>query len=166
MVVGAWFIRKLREMQIGQYIREDGPQSHHAKTGTPTMGGLMIIFATLTATVLWAELNNPYIWLLVLVTLGFGLIGFFDDYLKVIKKHNKGLSGRAKLVTQTLVALVPAIWFYVNPGFDTTLTIPFFKASPAGPGILFHPLCGLCHRRDAPTPSTSPTAWTAWPSAR
>ena len=139
MVVGGWFIRKLRAMQIGQYIREDGPQSHHAKTGTPTMGGLMIIFATLTATVLWAELNNPFIWLLVLVTLGFGLIGFFDDYLKVIKKHNKGLSGRAKLVTQTLVALVPAIWFYVNPGFDTTLTIPFFKTVHPDLGLFFIP---------------------------
>jgi len=139
MVVGGWFIRKLRAMQIGQYIREDGPQSHHAKTGTPTMGGLMIIFATLAATVLWAELNNPFIWLLVLVTLGFGLIGFFDDYLKVIKKQNKGLSGRAKLVTQTLVALVPAIWFYVNPGFDTTLTIPFFKEVQPDLGFWFIP---------------------------
>ena len=139
MVVGGWFIRKLRAMQIGQYIREDGPQSHHAKTGTPTMGGLMIIFATLAATVLWAELNNPFIWLLVLVTLGFGLIGFFDDYLKVIKKHNQGLSGRAKLVTQTLVALVPAIWFYVNPGFDTTLTIPFFKEVQPDLGFFFIP---------------------------
>jgi phospho-N-acetylmuramoyl-pentapeptide-transferase len=139
LVVGAWFIRKLRAMQIGQYIREDGPQSHHSKTGTPTMGGLMIIFATLTATLLWSELNNPFIWLLVLVTLGFGLIGFFDDYLKVIKKRNKGLSGRAKLVTQTLVALVPAIWFYVNPGFDTTLTIPFFKQIHPDLGFFFIP---------------------------
>jgi phospho-N-acetylmuramoyl-pentapeptide-transferase len=139
MVVGSWFICKLKELQVGQYIREDGPQSHHAKTGTPTMGGLMIIFATLIATALWAELNNPYIWLLVLVTLGFGLIGFFDDYLKVIKKHNKGLSGRTKLVTQTLVALVPAVWFYVNPGFDTTLTFPFFKQIHPDLGLLFIP---------------------------
>jgi phospho-N-acetylmuramoyl-pentapeptide-transferase len=139
MVVGAWFIRKLRELQIGQFIREDGPQSHQAKTGTPTMGGLMIIFAILTATALWAELDNPYIWLLVLVTLGFGLIGFFDDYLKVIKKHNQGLSGRAKLVTQTLVALVPAIWLYVNPGFNTTLTVPFFKQIQPDLGLFFIP---------------------------
>jgi phospho-N-acetylmuramoyl-pentapeptide-transferase len=140
MVVGAWFIRKLRELQIGQFIREDGPQSHLSKTGTPTMGGLMIIFAILAATALWADLDNPYIWLLVLVTLGFGLIGFFDDYFKVIKKHNQGLSGRAKLVTQTLVALVPAIWFYVNPGFDTTLTVPFFKQIQPDLGLFFIPL--------------------------
>jgi phospho-N-acetylmuramoyl-pentapeptide-transferase len=139
MVVGGWFIRKLREMQIGQYIREDGPQSHHNKSGTPTMGGLMIIFATLIATALWAELNNAYIWLLALVTLSFGLIGFLDDYLKVIKKQNRGLSGRAKLVSQTLVALVPAVWFYINPGFDTTLTIPFFKQLQPNLGIWFIP---------------------------
>jgi phospho-N-acetylmuramoyl-pentapeptide-transferase len=139
MVVGGWFIRKLREMQIGQYIREDGPQSHHNKSGTPTMGGLMIIFATLIATALWAELNNAYIWLLALVTLSFGLIGFLDDYLKVIKKQNRGLSGRAKLVSQTLVALVPAVWFYINPGFNTTLTIPFFKQLQPNLGIWFIP---------------------------
>jgi phospho-N-acetylmuramoyl-pentapeptide-transferase len=139
MVVGGWFIRKLKQLQIGQTVREEGPKSHFSKNGTPTMGGLMIIFSTLTATLLWAELNNPYIWLLVLVTLGFGLIGFMDDYIKVIKKHNQGLSGRAKLAGQTLVALVPAIWFYTNPGFDTTLTIPFFKQFQPDLGILFIP---------------------------
>ncbi len=139
MVVGAWFIRKLKTLQIGQTVREEGPKSHYAKNGTPTMGGLMIIFATLIATLLWSELNNPYIWLLVLVTLGFGLIGFADDYLKVIKKHNQGLTGRAKLVSQTLVALVPAIWFYVNPNFNTTVTIPFFKQVQPNLGIFFIP---------------------------
>jgi phospho-N-acetylmuramoyl-pentapeptide-transferase len=127
MAVGSWFIRKLKAMQIGQTVREDGPKSHYAKNGTPTMGGLMIIFATLIATLLWSELNNLYTWLLILVTVGFGFIGFYDDYLKVIKKHNRGLSGRAKLVSQTLVALVPAVWLYVDPAFSTTLTVPFFK---------------------------------------
>jgi phospho-N-acetylmuramoyl-pentapeptide-transferase len=139
MVVGSWFIRKLKKLQIGQTVREEGPKSHFSKNGTPTMGGLMIIFSTLTATLLWAELNNPYIWLMVLVTLGFGLIGFLDDYLKVIKKHNQGLSGKAKLVGQTLVALVPAIWLYVSPTFDTTLTVPFFKQFQPDLGILFIP---------------------------
>lgn len=139
LVVGSWFINKLRELQIGQYIREDGPQSHFNKKGTPTMGGLMIIFAILITTLLWTDLANPYIWLLSLVALGFGLIGFFDDYLKVIKKQNKGLGGRAKLVTQTLVALVPAIWFYVNPNFNTTLTVPFFKNVQPDLGWAFIP---------------------------
>jgi phospho-N-acetylmuramoyl-pentapeptide-transferase len=139
LMVGGWFIRKLRELQVGQYVREDGPQSHFSKTGTPTMGGLMIIFAILTATLFWADLTNPYIWLLGVVTIGFGLIGFYDDYLKVIKRHNQGLSGRQKLVIQTLVALVPAVWFYLNPAFETTLTIPFFKMVHPDLGLFYIP---------------------------
>jgi len=127
LVVGPWCIRKLRELQIGQYIREDGPQSHHSKAGTPTMGGLMIIFSLLVSTLLWADLRNPYVWLLVMVTLGFGLVGFMDDYLKVIKKHNRGLTGRQKLTGQTVVALAAAVWLYLLPDFKPTLTIPFFE---------------------------------------
>jgi phospho-N-acetylmuramoyl-pentapeptide-transferase len=127
LFIGAWFIRKLKAMQVGQYIREDGPQSHFSKAGTPTMGGLMIIFTALVATLLWSDLYNAYVWLLILVTLGFGSIGFVDDYLKVVKKHNRGLSVRAKLLAQTAIALVAAFWLYYSPGFDTTLTLPFFK---------------------------------------
>jgi len=140
LVIGSWFIRKLRELQIGQYIREDGPQSHFNKKGTPTMGGLMILFATLAATLLWADLANLYIWLLVAVGLGFGFIGFMDDYLKVIKKQNRGLTGRQKLLSQTLVALIPAVWLYLTPGFGTTLTVPFFKAVQPDLGALFIPV--------------------------
>ncbi len=139
LAVGAWFIRKLKALQVGQTVREEGPKSHFSKNGTPTMGGLMIIFATLAATLLWSELENPFIWLLTLVTMGFGLIGFMDDYLKVIKKHNQGLTGRAKLLAQTLVALVPAVWLYVNPAFDETLTIPFIKTAHPDLGWLFIP---------------------------
>jgi phospho-N-acetylmuramoyl-pentapeptide-transferase len=140
LVIGHWFIRKLRELQIGQYIREDGPQSHFNKKGTPTMGGLMIIFATLAATLLWADLGNPYIWLLAAVTLGFGFIGFMDDYLKVIKKQNRGLTGRQKLAGQVLVALIPAVWLYIMPSFGTTLTVPFFKAVQPDLGVFFIPV--------------------------
>ena len=139
MVVGSWFINKLRELQIGQYVREDGPQSHFYKNGTPTMGGLMIIFATLVATLLWSELDNPYIWMVVMVTLGFGFIGFYDDYLKVIKKHNRGLGGRTKLVAQIILALLPAVSLYVNPSFNTTLTVPFFKQLHPDLGWFFIP---------------------------
>ncbi|MGA9822164.1 MAG: phospho-N-acetylmuramoyl-pentapeptide-transferase [Desulfobaccales bacterium] len=140
MVVGSRFINKLKALQIGQYVREDGPQSHFHKNGTPTMGGLMIIFATLVATLLWSELNNPFIWMMIVVTLGFGFVGFYDDYLKVIKKHNRGLSGRTKLMAQTLVALVPAIWLYAFiPSFNTTLTIPFFKQLNPDLGWFFIP---------------------------
>jgi phospho-N-acetylmuramoyl-pentapeptide-transferase len=127
LIIGPWCIKKLKEMQIGQFIREDGPQSHQSKAGTPTMGGLMIICTMLTSTFLWADLRNPYIWLLVLVTLGFGFVGFLDDYLKVVKKHNQGLTGRQKLLGQTLIALVAALWLYFSPEFLPTLTIPFFE---------------------------------------
>ncbi len=139
MVVGSWFINKLKALQIGQYVREDGPQSHLVKNGTPTMGGLMIIFTTLIAALLWSELDNPFIWMMVVVTLGFGFIGFYDDYLKVIKKHNRGLSPRTKLVAQTLVALLPAILLYANPAFNTTLTVPFFKQVQPDLGWFFIP---------------------------
>jgi phospho-N-acetylmuramoyl-pentapeptide-transferase len=104
------------------------------------MGGLMIIFAALFSTLLWTDLFNPYIWLLVLVIVGFGLIGFLDDYLKVIKKHNRGLSGRAKLLAQTGLALVVALWLYNIPGFHTTLTLPFFKHLQPDLGWGFFPL--------------------------
>jgi phospho-N-acetylmuramoyl-pentapeptide-transferase len=127
LIIGPWVIRKLQELQVGQFIREDGPQSHHSKAGTPTMGGLMIIFAMLVSTILWADLKNPYIWLLVLVTLGFGFVGFLDDYLKVIKKHNRGLTGRQKFFGQMLIALATAFILYFLPEFKPTLTIPFFE---------------------------------------
>jgi phospho-N-acetylmuramoyl-pentapeptide-transferase len=127
LLIGSWFIRKLKELQIGQYIREDGPQSHFSKAGTPTMGGMMIILTAVATTMLWTDLNNPYIWLLVIVIAGFGLIGFLDDYLKIVKKNNRGLSGRAKLIWQTAIALAVAFCLYYTPGFNTTLTFPFFK---------------------------------------
>ncbi len=127
LIIGPWCIRKLKELQIGQYIREDGPESHHSKAGTPTMGGLMIIFAIVVSTLLWADLRNPYVWLLILVTVGFGFVGFMDDYLKVIKKHNRGLTGRQKILGQTLIALLAACWLYFIPDFKLTLTIPFFE---------------------------------------
>jgi phospho-N-acetylmuramoyl-pentapeptide-transferase len=127
LIIGPWCIKKLKELQIGQFIREEGPQSHQCKAGTPTMGGLMIIFTMLTSTLLWADLRNLYIWLLVLVTLGFGFVGFLDDYLKVIKKQNLGLTGRQKLLGQVIIALAAALWLYFSPDFTPTLTIPFFE---------------------------------------
>ncbi len=127
LLVGAWSIRKLKTLQVGQFIREDGPQSHLSKAGTPTMGGLMIIFSLLVSTLLWADLSNLYVWLLILVTLGFGLVGFLDDYRKVIQKHNQGLTGREKLVGQTIIALVASLWLFSMPDFTPTLTIPFFE---------------------------------------
>src|SRR5216110_997165 len=103
IVLGPWLIRKLREFQIGQIIRQDGPDSHRAKAGTPTMGGLLILTATLVPTLLWANLRNPYVWIAVLTTLAFGAIGFADDYLKIVRKSHHGLRPRYKMANQIIV---------------------------------------------------------------
>src|SRR5437867_6684090 len=96
MVLGPWLIRRLQEFQIGQYIREEGPQAHYAKAGTPTMGGVLILISFLVPTLLWADLSNPYVWIVVFATVSFGVIGFFDDYLKIRRRHNQGLTVRTK----------------------------------------------------------------------
>jgi phospho-N-acetylmuramoyl-pentapeptide-transferase len=125
--VGPWMIRKLNRLQVGQYIREDGPRMHHQKAGTPTMGGVLILLAVVSSTLLWANLTNYYIWILLLLTVSYGAIGFADDYLKQVKKINKGLGVKQKLALQALAALLAAVLIYVNPGFDTRITVPFFK---------------------------------------
>lgn len=126
-LLGPWVIRRLHELQIGQYIRHNGPQKHHAKAGTPTMGGVLIVFASIISTMLWTDLTNHYVWIAVIATLGFAAIGFSDDYLMQIKKRNKGLSVKGKFIFQTLVALLTAILVYMNPDFNTQVTVPFFK---------------------------------------
>jgi phospho-N-acetylmuramoyl-pentapeptide-transferase len=126
-LLGPWFIRRLKALQIGQYIQDDGPKSHYSKEGTPTMGGLLIICAVVCSTLLWANLSNPYVWILLLIILGYGVIGFFDDYLKVIKKRNKGLTVAQKFFSQALLAIVVGGLLYMNADFDTRVTIPFFK---------------------------------------
>jgi phospho-N-acetylmuramoyl-pentapeptide-transferase len=126
-LLGPKVIRLLQVHQIGQHIREEGPQSHLSKAGTPTMGGILILFAVGVSTLCWSDLTNLYVWLSLLVTLGFGFIGFMDDYLKLIKKRNKGLTPRAKFALQFLFALIPAVFLYVHFQYDTRLNIPFFK---------------------------------------
>ena len=126
-ILGPWVIRKLSLMQIGQYIREEGPQSHHQKAGTPTMGGTLIILSVLLSTLLWADLTNYFVWIVLVVLLGFGTIGFVDDYLMQVKKRNKGLSARAKLALQTLLALVAGTLVVSSPDFTTQISVPFFK---------------------------------------
>ncbi|MEO3434383.1 phospho-N-acetylmuramoyl-pentapeptide-transferase [Inquilinus sp. CAU 1745] len=122
----AWLKRKQRD---GQPIREDGPESHLAKKGTPTMGGLMVLVSMIVSTLLWADLSNQYVWIVLLVTLGFGLVGFGDDYLKLTRRNTKGLPGRGKLAFQILVSAVAASWYIaITPSpLDTGLAIPFFK---------------------------------------
>lgn len=126
IIFGPMLIKWLQKIKCGQYIREDGPQ-HQCKAGTPTMGGLIIAMAVLTSTLLWADLSNVYIWLTMLVFTGFGLVGFLDDYIKVVKKRNKGLSAAAKLGGQLLVAGTAVSLLIMEPAYSTTLAVPFFK---------------------------------------
>jgi phospho-N-acetylmuramoyl-pentapeptide-transferase len=132
-------IQKLREFQIGQFVRDDGPQSHLKKSGTPTMGGVLIIIAVLLPTVLWADPANPLIWITVFSTLAFGAIGFVDDYTKVVMRRSLGLTARAKLFWQGAVATVVAIALVVLVQFkifSTQLTVPFVKHWR--PDLLWH----------------------------
>jgi phospho-N-acetylmuramoyl-pentapeptide-transferase len=130
LLIGPYVIEKLREFQIGQYIREEGPQSHQKKSGTPTMGGVLICISILVPTLLWADLSNPYVWLVTLSTLAFGAIGFADDYIKVVHRRNKGLSARAKLGLQFVASAGVAIALVVmetRGGYSTRLMVPFAK---------------------------------------
>ncbi|HYL93131.1 MAG TPA: phospho-N-acetylmuramoyl-pentapeptide-transferase, partial [Alphaproteobacteria bacterium] len=130
LIIGPAIIRMLREFQIGQYIREEGPQAHQKKAGTPTMGGVLINIAIVIPTLLWADLSNPFIWLVIFATVAFGAIGFTDDYLKVINKRNLGLTGKTKLVLQFAVSLaIGAVLMMLNvhKQYSTQLIVPFFK---------------------------------------
>src|ERR687895_564659 len=109
LVLGPWMIRKLRDFQIGQVIRQEGPQSHRAKAGTPTMGGLLILTAAVAPTLLWADLSNPYIWIAILATSAFGGVGFTDDYLKIVRRSHHGLRPRYKMALQVLIAIVVGV---------------------------------------------------------
>jgi phospho-N-acetylmuramoyl-pentapeptide-transferase len=131
-VVGPWMIRRLRDFQVGQIIRQEGPQSHRAKAGTPTMGGLLILTSAIVPTLLWADVADPYIWIAVLATIGFGAIGFLDDYLKIVRRSHHGLKPRYKIGLQVIVALGVGITVLVlsqqnPPLYNTRLIFPFFK---------------------------------------
>ena len=126
-LLGPFVISQLSKMQVGQFIRDDGPKSHLTKAGTPTMGGVLIIFSIVVSTLLWTDLSNPYIWIILLTTISFFAIGFTDDYLMQVKKRSKGLSAKAKIILQILFALIIGYLIYLCPGFSTNITVPFFK---------------------------------------
>ncbi|MCG3777376.1 MAG: Phospho-N-acetylmuramoyl-pentapeptide-transferase [Nitrospira sp.] len=126
-VLAPWVIRKLQEIKLGQRIRDDGPKSHLAKSGTPTMGGVLIIFAVLLSTLLWADISRAYVWLVLAATVGFGAIGFVDDYLKFVKAQSTGLTAGQKFTAQIVLATAIAVALYFLPGYTTKLSIPFFK---------------------------------------
>jgi phospho-N-acetylmuramoyl-pentapeptide-transferase len=130
LVLGPWLIRRLRQFQIGQVIRQEGPQCHLAKAGTPTMGGLLILAASLGPTLLWADLTNIYIWIAVVATTLFGAIGFIDDYLKITRRTSGGLTPAQKMGLQVVVALgvgVSLMWLASTNQYNTRLIFPFFK---------------------------------------
>ncbi len=140
--VGPRMIRQLSHYQIGQHVRDDGPQSHLAKVGTPTMGGALILVAIAVATLLWADLRNHYVWIVLLVTLAFGAIGWVDDYRKLVKKQSKGLSASEKYLWQTLAGFGAALalfWLAKGP-VATQLIVPFVKNAVFDLGWLFVPL--------------------------
>ncbi len=130
LLIGPYVIERLREFQIGQYIREEGPKAHQKKAGTPTMGGVLICISILVPTLLWSDLSNPMVWLAIFSTVAFGAIGFADDYIKVVHRRNLGLTARAKMAYQILASTVIAIALVVlqwQGSYSTHLIVPFFK---------------------------------------
>jgi phospho-N-acetylmuramoyl-pentapeptide-transferase len=129
LFLGPKVIRKLREYQIGQAIRDDGPKSHLSKAGTPTMGGALILLSIAVSTLLWGNLENKYVWLTLIVTLAFGAIGWVDDYRKVVEKNSRGLPARWKYFWQSALAIIAGIYMFMTAptSAETSLIVPFFK---------------------------------------
>jgi phospho-N-acetylmuramoyl-pentapeptide-transferase len=145
LLIGPLMIRRLSRNQIGQQVRGDGPQTHLSKAGTPTMGGALILMAVTVSTLLWADLRNRYVWIVLLVTLAFGVIGWIDDYRKLILRNSRGLAAREKYLWQSLAGLGAALVLYLtaqNP-VETTLIVPVFKDVALELGWLFIPLTYL-----------------------
>lgn len=127
LITGPWVINWLKKMQVGQSVRDDGPQSHLSKAGTPTMGGALILITITVSCLIWGKLNNYYLWLALLVMLGFGAIGWVDDYKKLVLKNSKGLSAKQKILCQTIVAVGFGLFLYFDTTYHSRLLIPFFK---------------------------------------
>jgi len=146
LVFGPWLIRRLRELQIGQYIREEGPQQHKKKAGTPTMGGVLIVLSTAVPVLLWADLTNPFVLLALFALSGFATIGFIDDYAKVAKKQNLGLTSKRKFLLQVLVSTVVGIALLelaTHSAYSTQLVVPFLKKFH--PDLVIHSLLASPH---------------------
>jgi phospho-N-acetylmuramoyl-pentapeptide-transferase len=146
LIIGPYVIEKLREFQIGQYIREDGPKDHQKKAGTPTMGGVLICIAILLPTLLWSDLSDPFVWLVMCSTIAFGAIGFADDYIKVVNRRNLGLTVRAKFGLQMLAGAIIGIILVEMQSvgsYSTHLMVPFVKRFR--PDLAIHALGGIPH---------------------
>jgi phospho-N-acetylmuramoyl-pentapeptide-transferase len=130
LIMGPWLIERLRLFQIGQQIREEGPSHHQVKAGTPTMGGVLIVISTVLPTFLWADLTNPFVWIVLVSTVGFGAIGFADDYIKIVRRRSLGLTGKMKLAFQFSLSFalgVGLVWLTTAGMYKTNLIVPFFK---------------------------------------
>jgi phospho-N-acetylmuramoyl-pentapeptide-transferase len=143
MLIGPAYIRFLQRKQMGQAIRDDGPKTHLLKKGTPTMGGGLILIAIVIPTLLWSDLSNKNVWVAILVTLFYGIIGYIDDYRKVVQKNPKGLSGKQKLIGQTIVAFAAAYFIYAMRDTPAVLKFPFFKDWSLYLGPLFIPFAAF-----------------------
>ena len=146
LILGPWMIRKLREFQIGQVIRQEGPATHRTKAGTPTMGGLLILTSALVPTLLWANLANPFIWIAVLSTTAFGAIGFADDYLKIVRRSHHGLLPRYKMLWQVVVGVcvgLSLLFLEAQQLYSTRLIFPFFKNWIPELGVAYVPFATL-----------------------
>lgn len=139
LLLGPWFIRRLVKQQMGQPIRKLGPESHFSKAGTPTMGGALILFAIIVSTLLWADLSNRYVWVVIFVTLAFGLIGWVDDYKKLVLQDSAGLAARWKYFGQSLAGLAAAVFLYMTADATTAteLIVPFFKGIVVPLGVFY-----------------------------
>jgi len=146
LVFGPWLIHKLRELQIGQYIREEGPEEHKKKAGTPTMGGVLIVLSTAVPVLMWADLSNAFVMLSLFALLGFAAIGFVDDYAKVAKRRNLGLTGKNKIILQVAVSSFVGfvlLLLATHSAYSTQLIVPFFKRFR--PDLVIHSLLNAPH---------------------
>ena len=142
-VLAPLVIRELQSHGVGQRIREDGPSRHQVKGGTPTMGGILIVFAVVISTLLWTDLTSRYVWLAIFAMLGFGAVGFWDDYLKTVRGKNQGLTALQKVIAQAVVALGIGVLFYSLPAYSTKLSVPFFKTFSPDIGLFYIPFAIL-----------------------
>jgi phospho-N-acetylmuramoyl-pentapeptide-transferase len=142
-ILGKYAINRLNSLQVGEFIRDEGPANHKEKEGTPTMGGCLLLPIIIVSVFMWTEVINLYIGLAIFVVIGFGAVGFMDDYLKVIRKNSAGLSVKMKFFLQVLVALIVAFTLYFYPGFDVNLNVPFLKDVTPEMGVWFIPFTVL-----------------------
>jgi phospho-N-acetylmuramoyl-pentapeptide-transferase len=137
LILGPLVIARLRKINFGQYIREDGPATHRKKEGTPTAGGVLLLFAIFTSTLLWADIANHYIWVVLFALISMGVIGFLDDWKKIKGRNAKGITARQKIILQTAVATLIAVYLYLQPNWNTQLSFPFFKNVLPDLGIFY-----------------------------